>query len=347
MSTSIFESEIYEQPDVLSRFLKESLDRVREIAKHLQKHEPKFVLVAARGTSDNAAIYAKYLISAYLRIPVGLAIPSLYTLYHQPPLMRQTLVIGISQSGASPDVLAVMEEARNQKSPTLAILNRLDAPMAKHADLIIPLGCGEERAVAASKTHTAQLLSIASLVALWAESPTMIEELNPVPDYLRFVLSSPDQVRAIAEQIKDHNRILVVGRGFTHCTTHEIALKIKELSYVSADPYSAADFMHGPIALVEEGFPLIAIAPKGKTVNSMKELVNEVDRIGAETIVISNDEELINTHSKAIPLPRDLPEWLAPIVAVVPGQLLALFLTLARGNDPDQPRRLKKVTKTL
>lgn len=345
--TSQFEQEIYQQPEILANFLEHNLTEVKAIAAFLRRKDPQFVLIAARGTSDNAAIYAKYLISAFLRRPVGLAIPSLYTLYQQPPLMRHTLVIGISQSGASPDVLSVMEEAKKQQSPTLAIINRLDAPMVNFSDFILPLNCGEEKAVAASKTHTAQLLAIASLVAYWLDGKNLIQDLSFIPHYIQQVLKTHSTVDDLAKQIKDHNRILIVGRGYTHCTTHEIALKIKELSYISADPYSAADFKHGPIALLEEGFPLIAIAPKGKTFQTMKELIAEVNQLGAETIVISNQTELATHNPQFIPLPSSLPEWIAPIAAVVPGQLLALCLTLARGNDPDHPRRLRKVTKTI
>lgn len=343
---SQFETEIYEQPAVLSRFLEQRIDDVKSIASFLREYQPRFALVAARGTSDNAAIYAKYLLSAFLRIPVGLAIPSLYTLYEQPPQMRQGLVIGISQSGESPDVLSVMEEAQRQQTPTLAIVNRVDSPLARFADMLLPLDCGEEKAVAASKTHTAQLLAIASLVAMWLDENQMIRDLSPIPQYVAQVLQTHQRVREIAEQLKDHDRLLIVGRGYTHCTTHEIALKIKELAYISADPYSAADFKHGPIALLEEGFPLIAIAPQGKTFATMKTLIQEVQQLGADTMIISNHLPLASDSTRFVPLPTALPEWIAPIVAVVPGQLLALCLTIARGNDPDQPRSLKKVTRT-
>ena len=344
---SQFEKEIYEQPSVLSRFLDQRINDVKAITTFLREVQPKFVLVAARGTSDNAAIYAKYLLSAFLRIPVGLAIPSLYTLYNQPPQMRQGLVIGISQSGESPDVLAVMEEAKRQQTPTLAIVNQVDSPLGRSADLLLPLDCGEEKAVAASKTHTAQLLAIASLVATWLNDNQMLRDLSPIPQYLDQVLQTHERVREIAEQIKDHNRLLIVGRGYTHCTTHEIALKIKELAYISADPYSAADFKHGPIALVEEGFPLIAIAPLGKTFEIMKTLIQEVQQLGADTIIVSNHLDFSSHYPRFVPLPTELPEWISPIIAVVPGQLLALCLTIARGNDPDRPRSLKKVTRTI
>ncbi len=345
--TSQFEKEIYEQPHVLSNFLEQNRSELRAIASFLRRLDPKFILIAARGTSDNAAIYAKYLLSAYLRIPVGLAIPSLYTLYKQPPLMRQGLVIGISQSGESPDVLAVMDEAKSQKCSTLVIVNRIDSPMVQHADMILPLNCGEEKAVAASKTHTAQLMAVASLTAEWLDDPQLIQDIAPIPSYVREVLGVHAKVREIAAEIKSHDRILIVGRGFTYCTTHEIALKIKELAYISADPYSAADFKHGPIALVEEGFPLIALAPTGKTFDTMKALIHEVKGLGAETIILSNDLALSGESHRFLPLPAEMPEWLSPIVAVVPGQLLALSLTLARGNDPDKPRSLKKVTRTI
>lgn len=345
--TSQFEKEIYEQPIVLSSFLEKNLNNVRAITTFLRKYDPSFILIAARGTSDNAAIYAKYLLSAFAQIPVGLAIPSLYTLYKQPPLMRQGLLIGISQSGESPDVLAVMEEAKRQHCPTLAIVNRIDSPMVQYADMILPLNCGEEKAVAASKTHIAQLLAIASLTATWLNDPQLIRDLSPIPSYINQVLEVHEKVREIAEEIKSHDRMLIVGRGFTYCTTHEIALKIKELAYVSADPYSAADFKHGPIALVEEGFPLIALAPEGKTFQTMKALIYEVKELGAETIILSNHLAFSEDSHRFLPLPTALPEWLSPIVAVVPGQLLALSLTIARGNDPDRPRSLKKVTRTI
>lgn len=345
--TSQFEKEIYEQPSVLADFLEKNLSNVKAIASFLRKYDPKFILIAARGTSDNAAIYAKYLLSAYVRVPVGLAIPSLYTLYKQPPLMRQGLLIGISQSGESPDVLAVMEEAKRQNCPTLAIVNRIHSPMVQYADMVLPLNCGEEKAVAASKTHTAQLLAIASLTAAWLNDVQLIQDLTPIPNYIQEALQVHERVREIAEEIKSHDRILIVGRGFTYCTTHEIALKIKELSYISADPYSAADFKHGPIALVEEGFPLIALAPEGKTFETMKTLIHEVKALGAETIILSNHLALSAESHRFLPLPTALPEWLSPIVSVVPGQLLALSLTIARGNDPDRPRSLKKVTRTI
>ncbi len=343
---SQFEKEIYEQPAVLANFLDKNLNNVKAIASIMRKYDPKFVLIAARGTSDNAAIYAKYLISAFLQIPVGLAIPSLYTIFKQPPLMRNGLVIGISQSGESPDVLAVMEEARKQSCPTLGIVNRIDSPLVQFSDMILPLNCGEEKAVAASKTHTAQLLAIASLTAMWRTDSQLINNLSPLPDTINDALKTHQRIKEIAEEIKTHDRILIVGRGFTYCTTHEIALKIKELAYISADPYSAADFKHGPIALVEEGFPLVAIAPEGKAFETMHALINEVKQIGAETIIISNRLSLAQENPRFLPIPLDVPEWLSPIVTVVPGQLLALSLTVARGNDPDKPRSLKKVTHT-
>ncbi|PWH19555.1 MAG: glucosamine--fructose-6-phosphate aminotransferase [Anaerolineae bacterium] len=344
---SQFETEIYEQPDVLSKFLDHRIGDVRTIATFLRKYDPKFVLIAARGTSDNAAIYAKYLFSAFLRVPVGLAIPSLYTLYNQPPQLHQGLVVGISQSGESPDVLAVMEEAKRQQAPTLAIVNQIDSPLVRYADMILPLDCGQEKAVAASKTHTAQLLSIASLVAMWLNDDRLIRDLSPIPEYVAQVLQVHERVREIASQIKCQDRLLIVGRGFTHCTTHEIALKIKELAYISADPYSAADFKHGPIALVEKGFPLVAVAPAGKTFEVMKAIIQEVQQLGADTILITNQFDLAADPSRILPIPTELPEWVSPIVAVVPGQLLALCLTIARGNDPDKPRSLKKVTRTI
>jgi glutamine---fructose-6-phosphate transaminase (isomerizing) len=344
---SNFELEIYQQPHVISNFVQNRMSEVALLGEILRATPPRFILIAARGTSDNAAIYAKYLFSAINGVPVGLAMPSLTSLYQQTPDLTGGLVIGISQSGQSPDILAVMEDARRQKVPTLAITNKPDSPMAQKADHTIFIDAGEERSVAASKTYTAQLLAIAMLSACWKDDPELIVDLSNLGKQVESTLSENEVVEALAWHWRAKARLVVIGRGFNLCTSHEIGLKIKELVYMLTQSYSAADFRHGPIAMLEVGFPVLAVAIKGPTSTDMRAIVSEIQGRKAEIALISNDEQMIKGVELSVPLPPDLPEWLSPIVGVIPGQLLALNLALVKGLDPDKPRGLSKVTKTL
>jgi glutamine---fructose-6-phosphate transaminase (isomerizing) len=344
---SNFELEIHQQPHVISNFVQNRMSEVALLGEILRAAPPRFILIAARGTSDNAAIYAKYLFSAINGVPVGLAMPSLTSLYQQTPDLTGGLVIGISQSGQSPDILAVMEDARRQKVPTLAITNKPDSPMAQKADHTIFIDAGEERSVAASKTYTAQLLAIAMLSACWKDDAGLIDDLSGIREHVEAALNEHNAVEALAWRWRAKARLVVIGRGFNLCTSHEIGLKIKELVYMLTQSYSAADFRHGPIAMLEVGFPILAVAIKGPTSTDMRAIVSEIQGCKAEIALISNDEQMIKGVELSVPLPPDLPEWLSPIVGVIPGQLLALNLALVKGLDPDKPRGLSKVTKTL
>jgi glucosamine--fructose-6-phosphate aminotransferase (isomerizing) len=342
-----FETEIYQQPDVLRALVSDKAAKVAAIVEQIETHDPSFVLIAARGTSDNAAIYAKYLFSAFNQIPVALAAPSLYTLYEQPPDAGEGLVVGISQSGETPDVMAVLEAARGQGAPLVTITNEAGSPMDKICENAILLGAGQEKSVPASKTYTAQMAAVAMLSAYWNGDENMLVELGRLGDLVAEVLEQRQVIKQIAQRLLDKEYLVVVGRGFVHCATFEVALKIKESTYVVAQAFSAADFRHGPIAILQPGFPVIAIAPKGKASGDMRAMVAQIQERDADLILISNDDELCSQVEAVIRLPADLPEWLAPIVATVPGQLLALELALAKGIDVDSPRGLHKVTYTL
>ncbi len=344
--TSIFEEEIFQQPEVIRNVVTTKSSQIGTLAEVLRKIPPRFILVAARGTSDNAAIYAKYLLSGINRIPVGLAMPSLFTLYRSMPVLDDSLVIGISQSGQTPDVRAVLEEAQRQGVPTISITNAEDAPIASIADFNIVLEADEEKSVAASKTYTAQLTVVAMLSAYLSDDEQLLADLDSLHEYVKETLSQKPVVKAIAERFCKKNHIAIVGRGYNHCTTHEIALKIKELSYMVAQPYSAADFRHGPIAMLEKDFPVLAIAVKGKSLSDMEDMIEAIRWTDADLAVMSNAPWLHKLTNNPILLPDELPEWLSPIVATIPGQLLALHLSLAKGIDPDKPRGLRKITLT-
>ncbi|MBN2503010.1 MAG: SIS domain-containing protein [Anaerolineales bacterium] len=342
-----FETEIYAQPDVLRALVENKAAKVTDIVAQIKAHDPSFVMIAARGTSDNAATYGKYLFSAFNQTPVALAAPSLYTLYQQPPNAGKGLVVGISQSGETPDVMAVLKTAKQQGAPLITITNIPGSPMDTICDNTILLDAGVEKSVPASKTYTAQMAAIAMLSVYWNGDKAMLGELNRLGDLVAEVLEQHETIKQIAQRFTETEYMVVVGRGFTHCATYEIALKIKESTYVVAQAFSAADFRHGPIAILDPGFPVIAVAPKGKSIGDMREMVSQIQERDADLVLISNDDELCKQVDSVIRLPAHLPEWLAPIVATVPGQLLALELALAKGIDVDSPRGLHKVTYTL
>ena len=366
--------EILEQPDAALRQLSSSAAALESLAARLREAPVDSVLIAARGTSDHAAIYAQYVLGAVNRLPVGLATPSLVSLYGVAPRFERSLVIGISQSGASPDVVAVVEAARRQGAATLAITNEPASALGSTAAFVIDLAAGPERAVAATKTYTTALLAIARLaIALGSsasagetalvgsaspgspsanafDSATLAASLPQVPPWMAAALEVEPAVRALALELAAASgaidRCVIVGRGFEYATAREWALKLKELARVFADPYSAADFLHGPIAIVQPGIPVLVLAPDGAAAAGQIDLLRDLKTRRIDTVVISDNPETRKLGRWSIALPAGIPEPLRPIVSIVPAQLFAYHLTLARGLDPDEPRYLSKVTRT-
>ena len=286
------------------------------------------------------------MLGAFNSLPVTLTTPSLFTYYRSPPRFAPgTLVLGISQSGKSPDVVSVLEEGKRQGCLTAAITNTEASPLAARADFIVELSAGEERSIAATKTYTAQLFAVASLSAHLAGGGESLEHLRDVPDLLRETLAMNEGVERLAERYRQMRSCVVVGRGFNYSTSFEIALKLKELTYTLAEPYSSADFLHGPVSLVEPGFPAVVVAPTGALRGEMKRFLGRMVELEAELICVSNDEESLVLGRSRLPFSASQ-EWLSPLLAIVPGQLLALHLARARNFDPDRPRGLRKVTET-
>lgn len=341
-----FEREIREQPESLTRFLDRQADNVARIAATVRRHDVAHIVIAARGTSDNAATYGRYALESRYRTVVSLAAPSLFTLYRQPPRLRQALAIGISQSGQGTDVVEVIAEARRQGALTLAITNYADSPLAAAAQEMITLEAGEERAVAATKTYTAQLLALALLTAYLTDSKEDLEALQKVPEAVSRALGLDHIIREGVERYRYMQTCIVLGRGYNYATAFEIALKLKETCYLAAQPYSTADFRHGPMAMVSEGFPAMIIGPFGAVFEDVLACARELRERRAELVALSDQPELLELARLPLAMPPDIPEWLSPIIYVVPGQLFALYLALTRGYDPDQPRGLTKVTLT-
>ena len=338
-------SEILAQPSVLSRLLSSQESNIHKITKSIGV--PKGVFIAARGTSDNAARYAKYIWGALNGIPVTLAAPSLFSIYNTPPTLEDLLVIGISQSGESPDILAVINEAKQQGCQTLAITNKPSSPLAKQSKYMIDIMADEELSVAATKTYTAQLGAITMLSASWRDDTGMWKEIQKAPKHMESVLSLESTIEAFSSRYRYMDQCVVLGRGFNYSTAYEWSLKLKELTYVVAQPYSSADFMHGPIALVSKGFPVFAIVTTGAILDEMTELLIKLrNEHQAEIFLISDCDDLFKLATCPIPLPKNIPEWLTPLISIIPAQLFSYHLTLVKGIDPDAPRGLSKVTLT-
>jgi glucosamine--fructose-6-phosphate aminotransferase (isomerizing) len=339
-------SEIHEQPGQLAGLL-EQRAQVEQIAAAIQRQAPCFVFLAARGTSDNAGRYANYLWGAANRLPLALATPSLFTFYGQPPALRHALVVAVSQSGKSPDIIRVIQEGRSQGCLTLVITNAPASPLAQASDLVLDVQAGEERSVAATKSYTAQLLAIAMLSAALAGSEAAWQELAGLPTWAAQMLTQDDAIACMAQRYRYMNQCVVLGRGYNYATAYEWALKLKELTYLIADPYSSADFQHGPIAMVEGGFPVLAVAPQGKVFGSMLEMIAALrNEHAAELVVVSDDDQALGLAQSPICLPAGIPEWLTPIIAIIAGQLFAYHLTMVKGYDPERPRGLRKETET-
>jgi glucosamine--fructose-6-phosphate aminotransferase (isomerizing) len=339
--------EIAEQPGVAARLLEAAVPAVRALAGDVRERDVDLVVIAGRGTSDHAALYAQYVLGARHRLPVALATPSLLTMYGVEPRVERALVLGISQSGASPDIVAVLESARRQGAVTAAITNDPASPLAAAAAHVVDLAAGEERSVAATKTYTAELLAIAMLSAELGRDGAARADLAAVPAALAAALEAGDEASRIAGEQAGLDRAVVLGRGFGYATAKEWSLKLKELAQVAADPYSAADFAHGPRALVEAGSAVFLSVAPGPTRDALAaEAVRLRDESGADLLVLSADPDAQRLGRWVLPVPAGLPEWLEPIAAIVPAQLHAAHLALARGLDPEAPRGLAKVTLT-
>ena len=338
-------TELGEGPAVVERLLDVAAEPVAAVAGEVRRRGIRLLVIAARGTSDHAAVYAQYILGARNRLVVAPAAPSLTSLYASPPAMGDALVLGISQSGRSPDVVAVLEAARAQGALTVAITNDRASELAAAAEHVVELSAGPERAVAATKTYLAEIALLAMLSAALDGEPASARELRAIPGALTEALSQEATVAALAQAWAAESRCAVLARGFHYATAREWALKLKELAYVLADPYSGADFQHGPIALVGPGFPVLAVATAGPAVEDMRGLLTRLRDDGARLLVLSDVDDLL-ALGDGVALPR-VPEWLSPLVAIIPAQLFAYHLALARGLDPEAPRNLRKVTLTL
>jgi glutamine---fructose-6-phosphate transaminase (isomerizing) len=344
--TSFLEREIAEQPAVAARLLDRLLPRLDELRAHLTGRGAEQVLLVARGSSDNAARYAQYLWQTGPGVTVTLAAPSLTTVYARPLDLRRHAVVAVSQSGRSPDVVAVVEQARSAGRPTLAVTNDPASPLAEAAELVLDLCAGEERSVAATKTYTSSVLALAVLgCALGEPGALPVDDLRRVPDALDAAVTGATGVDAAAALMGSVDRAVCVGRGLNLSTAHETALKVTELTGTLVAPFSPADLMHGPVAAVGPHAPALLVAPDEPASASVLEAVPELRRRGAPVVVLGSGPQQ-DVLVVGLPAKASLPGWLTPLTSVVLGQQVAWRTAVRRGVDVDRPGDLSKVTLT-
>ena len=346
MNQDILFREIFQQPKVIESLLENQVELMREITSRIRA-KYSYVIIAARGTSDNAARYAQYLLGSHNHLQVALATPSLFSLYKTPPDLRGALVIGISQSGQSPDVVSVLSEARRQGCPTLSITNDAQSPLAEASEFVFPLNAGPEIATAATKSYTSSLAALALFSVVLKKDEKKFAELNHIPKFMEKVLQDSMDLMDKVDRYRFMQYCMVIGRGFNYCTAFEIALKIKELSRVIAAGFSSADFRHGPIAVIGKGSPVILVGVDGAAYEDTANFKENMQALGAELIVISNHKQLLSGINLSFSIPENVSEWLTPILTVLPGQLIARQLTIEKGLDTDHPEGIQKVTETL
>ncbi|TDC78174.1 SIS domain-containing protein [Streptomyces hainanensis] len=338
-------AEMAEQPAVLRRILADGAEPIRAVAERIAARNPRFVLLTGRGTSDNAALYAKYLLEILLGRPCGLTSMSTTTAYGARPDLTDCLVIAVSQSGGSPDLVASTTAARDAGAITLAVTNNPGSPLAAVSEFHIDVLAGPENALPATKTYTAELLALYLLVEA-LRGGDGAAAAGRLPELAERILDRRDEVRALAGRYRFAERMVITSRGYGYPTAREAALKLMETSYIPALAYSGADLLHGPLAMVDNVSPVIAIVPAGRGGQALRPVLDRLRDRGADLVVVGPAHQA-GTASAGFALPTEgVPEELQPILEILPLQRLAYEVTLARGQDPDAPRALAKVTET-
>jgi len=338
--------EIAEQPDALARTIRAERGNIARLGSFLKQRDIDLIVLVARGSSDNAALFGRYFLEITTGIPVSLSAPSVHTLYKAKLRLEHALVIGVSQSGEGEDINRVLENARSCGAFTVGITNESGSSMTRLVDETLLMHGGRERSVAATKTFTGQMMLFYMLGAELAGKGIGIS-YEAIPDSTAQALEQRPAILELVQRYVFMENCVVVGRGLAYANAYELALKLMETCYVVAERFSSADFLHGPLAMVERHFPVILFAPPGVMLSGVKDLIERLRELHAETLCITSDLETAASCTRAIIMPREIDEFLAPIPYMIPGQLFAALLAEAKGLNPDAPRSLSKVTRTL
>ncbi len=340
-------ADIAEQPEVYERLANQQAAEIAAVARRIAAKPPRHVVFTARGTSDHAALYGAYLTEIRLNIPAGLASPSAVTIYGARPDLSDALVIGVSQSGGSQDLVEVISAARTAGAQTLAITNNPSSALAEAAEQHIDIAAGHERAVAATKTYTAELLALTMLIegvraGDGTVPPGEHRAIAALPELATTLVDDQAAVE-VAHRYRFAGRVVTTGRGYAYPSARETALKLMETSYLPALAFSGADLLHGPLAMTAPDVPVLAFVGDGPAGQSMREVVRRLGERRADVVVIGPSD--VGGADLRLATPA-VDERFAPLLDIIPMQRMALALALARGEDPDAPRGLAKVTVT-
>ncbi|HEX9963265.1 MAG TPA: SIS domain-containing protein [Pyrinomonadaceae bacterium] len=341
---SLMLQEIAEQPEVLEKTIEAERAKVEALGKFLRERDVDLIVLVARGSSDNAALFGRYLLEVTTGIPVSLAAPAVHTLYNAKLNLKRAVVIGVSQSGEGTDINTVLERAKNSGAFTVGITNEAGSTMSKLADETLLTHAGREKSVAATKTYTGQMLHFYMLASALAQEKIAFEK---IPAFAAQALELRPEIETLVERYVFMENCVVVGRGMNYGNSYELALKLMETCYVVAERFSSADFFHGPLAIVERRFPVILFAPHGVTQRGSLDLLNRLRELHADSFSITNDEAVARLSSRSLKMPAEIDEFLSPIPFIIPAQLFAGLLAAAKGINPDAPRSLSKVTRTI
>jgi glucosamine--fructose-6-phosphate aminotransferase (isomerizing) len=339
-------SEITEQPQALAKTISEERNKLAGLGKLIKSRDINLIVLVARGSSDNASLFGRYLLEITTGIPVSLSAPSVHTIYNAKLKLDHALVVGVSQSGEGEDINRVLESARTSGAFTVGITNEPNSSMTRFVDETLLTHGGRERSVAATKTFTGQMLLFYMLAnELATTKPTFDYEV--IPDFVERALEQRPAILELVQRYVFMENCVIVGRGLAYANAYELALKLMETCYVVAERFSSADFLHGPLAMVERHFPVILFAPPGVMLPGVKNLIERLRELHADTLAITGDLDAAKLCSRSIVMPKEIDEFVAPIPYIVPGQLFAALLAEAKGLNPDSPRSLSKVTRTL
>ncbi|HEX5964857.1 MAG TPA: SIS domain-containing protein [Pyrinomonadaceae bacterium] len=343
---SLMLAEIAEQPGALERTIAAERGKITTLANTLKSRDIDLIVLVARGSSDNAALFGRYLLEITTGIPVSLSAPSVHTIYGARLKLDHALVVGVSQSGEGEDINRVLENARKGGAYTVGITNESNSSMTHLVDEALFMHGGRERSVAATKTFTGQMLLFYMLAAeLASETPAF--SYDAIPEFAARALEQKPAILELVQRYVFMENCVVVGRGLAYANAYEWALKLMETCYVVAERFSSADFLHGPLAMVERHFPVLLFAPPGVMLPGVKNLIERLRELKADTLAITSDLNAAAMCTRSIIMPREIDEFVAPIPYIIPAQLFAALLAEAKGLDPDAPRSLSKVTRTL
>lgn len=339
-------SEILETPAALERCRERNAPVIKQIVKAAESKNIRQVVLAARGTSDHAAVYAKYAVELMLGIPVSLAASSIFTIYQGNMKFDNCMVIGISQSGKAADVLEVLRNARKNGAITVGITNNAESEIARESEYFLSCEAGPEKSVAATKTFATQLFLLAALTAEWAGNASLMEEIYSLPARIPEVFGLADKIESKVERYRFMNECFVLARGINYAISLEAALKIQETTYVRAKAFATSDFQHGPIAMLDPDIPVFIFAPDGPSLKDVAGMIEKMRDQQIETIVISNRSDILEMGTTSFRIPDTSNDMISPFFNVIVAQMFACRLSLAKGLNPDSPRGLKKVTVT-